>query len=80
MKKEVVMPKVGLDMEEGTVVEWLIGVGDHIEEGDLLFSIETDKTVTDIESSVTGTLIEILVEEGDTVDIATVIAYIEEDE
>jgi pyruvate/2-oxoglutarate dehydrogenase complex dihydrolipoamide acyltransferase (E2) component len=77
MRKEVIMPKVGLDMEEGAIQSWLIKVGDHVEKGDPLMEIETDKAVTEIESSVSGTLVEIVVEEGEFVEIGTVIAWIE---
>ena len=80
MKKEVIMPKVGLDMEEGTIVNWLKKVGDHVEAGEPLMSIETDKAITDIESAVTGTLVEIVVPEDETVAITTVVGYIEADE
>jgi len=80
MKKEVIMPKVGLDMEEGTIVNWLKKAGDHVEAGEPLMSIETDKAITDIESAVTGTLVEIVVPEDETVSITTVVGYIEADE
>jgi pyruvate/2-oxoglutarate dehydrogenase complex dihydrolipoamide acyltransferase (E2) component len=80
MKKEVIMPKVGLDMEEGTIVNWLKKVGDHVEAGEPLMSIETDKAITDIESAVTGTLVEIVVPEDEAVAITTVVGYIEADE
>lgn len=80
MRKEVIMPKVGLDMEEGIIQEWLKKVGDHVTAGEPLMSIETDKAVTDIEASVSGTLVEILVPENEEVEIATVVAYIETDE
>ena len=60
MKKEIVMPKIGLDMEEGTIESWEKKVGDHVAEGDVLCKIETDKAVTDVESTVNGTLCEIV--------------------
>ncbi len=80
MKKEVIMPKVGLDMEEGTIVEWYKEVGDEVKAGEPLMSIETDKAVTDIESAVDGVLTEIVVEEDEEVEIGTVVAYIEVEE
>ena len=79
MKKEIVMPKIGLDMEEGTIESWEKKVGDHVNEGDVLCKIETDKAVTDVESNVSGTLCEIVAEEGDTVEITKTIAWIEVD-
>lgn len=77
MKKEIIMPKIGLDMEEGTITEWLKKVGDEIEEGDILAEIETDKAVTEVEASEKGILIEIVAEEGETVPVTEIIAWIE---
>ena len=77
MKKEVIMPKVGLDMEEGMITSWLKKEGDSVVAGEPLMEIETDKAVTEIEASVTGTLVEIVVPEGETVEIATVVAWVE---
>ena len=59
MKKEIIMPKIGLDMEEGTIEQWLKKVGDTVKEGDPLVEIETDKAVTTVESALNGTLVEI---------------------
>lgn len=80
MKKEVIMPKVGLDMEEGSILTWWKKVGDHVEKGEVLMEIETDKAVTEIESSDTGTLVEIVIPENELVEIGTVVAWIESDE
>lgn len=74
------MPKIGLDMEEGTVSTWIKKVGDHVEVDDVLLEIETDKATTEVKSSVAGTLTEILAEEGDTVEITKTIAWIQTDE
>lgn len=79
MRKEVIMPKIGLDMEEGTISKWLKGAGDTVKEGEPLVDIETDKVVTTVESSLDGTLVEIVAEEGDTVEITKVIAWVETD-
>jgi pyruvate/2-oxoglutarate dehydrogenase complex dihydrolipoamide acyltransferase (E2) component len=80
MRKEVIMPKVGLDMEEGTIQYWLKKVGDHVEKGEPLMEIETDKSVTEIESAVSGTLVEIVVPVGEPVEIAKTVAWIETDD
>lgn len=80
MKKEVIMPKVGLDMEEGTILTWWKKIGDHVEKGEILMEIETDKAVTEIESSDTGTLVDIVIPENELVEIGTVVAWIETDE
>ncbi|MFR2776122.1 MAG: biotin/lipoyl-containing protein [Anaerostipes sp.] len=80
MRKEVIMPKIGLDMEEGTILEWKKKVGDTIKKGEILAEIETDKAVTEIESALDGTLAEIVADEGDTVEITKVIAWVDTDE
>ncbi|EOH94938.1 biotin/lipoyl-containing protein [Enterococcus pallens] len=80
MKKEVIMPKIGLDMDEGTILTWYKKVGDPVKKGEVLLEIETDKATTDVESAVDGTLVEIVEEEDETVDIGETIAWIEVDE
>jgi pyruvate/2-oxoglutarate dehydrogenase complex dihydrolipoamide acyltransferase (E2) component len=80
MRKEVIMPKIGLDMDEGTISTWLKKVGDRVTEGETLVVIETDKAVTDVQSSLNGTLVEIVAKEGDTVEITKTIAWVETDE
>lgn len=80
MKKEVIMPKIGLDMDEGTILTWYKKVGDPVKKGEVLVEIETDKATTDVESALDGTLTEIVEEEDATVDIGEVIAWVEVDE
>lgn len=75
---DVVMPRLSDSMEEGTVLQWLKGVGDEIAVGDELVEIETDKANMAYESDVAGTLSEILVQEGETVAIGTPIARVGE--
>lgn len=79
MRKEIVMPKIGLDMEEGIICEWKKAVGDKIVEGDVICEIETDKAVTNVEAAVSGTLVEIVAEEGESVEITKTIAWVEAD-
>jgi 2-oxoglutarate dehydrogenase E2 component (dihydrolipoamide succinyltransferase) len=67
---------MGTSMSEGTVVAWSKQVGDHIEADEPLCEIDTDKIDTDIPSPATGTLQEILVNEGETVEVGTVLARI----
>ena len=67
MAKEVVMPKLGLTMTEGTVEAWLKNEGDEVKEGEKLFSVSTDKLTNDIEATVSGKLLKILVPAGETV-------------
>ena len=64
MAKEIVMPKLGLTMTEGTVSKWLKHEGDTVNEGEGLFEVETDKLTNTIEASGSGTLLKIYVPEG----------------
>ena len=80
MLKEVIMPKIGLDMEEGTILTWLKQAGDSVEEGEARVEIETDKATTEVEAAVSGTLKEIVAEEGAVVEITKTIAWIETNE
>ena len=75
---DVVMPQMGESIVEGTLTKWLKKAGDHVERDEPLFEISTDKVDTEIPSPAAGTLSEILVEEGKTVGINTVVAKIEE--
>src|SRR3954452_1864939 len=74
---DVVMPQMGVSVSEGTVVEWKKSVGDRVERDEIICAISTDKIDTDVESPGEGTLVEILVEPGTTVDVGTVMARIE---
>jgi pyruvate dehydrogenase E2 component (dihydrolipoamide acetyltransferase) len=70
------MPRLSDSMEEGTILQWLKGVGDEIAIGDELVEIETDKANMAYESDVAGTLSEIVAQEGETVPIGEVIARV----
>src|SRR5580693_1161731 len=73
---DVVMPQMGESIVEGTLTKWLKKPGDKVERDEPLFEISTDKVDTEIPSPAAGTLAEILVEEGKTVGINTVVARI----
>src|SRR5215510_2634529 len=75
---DVVMPQMGESIVEGTLTRWLKKAGERIERDEPLFEISTDKVDTEIPSPAAGTLSEILVEEGKTVSINTVVARIDE--
>ena len=75
---DVVMPQMGESIVEGTLTRWLKKPGERIERDEPLFEISTDKVDTEIPSPAAGTLSEILVEEGKTVGINTVVARIDE--
>ena len=77
MSFAIVMPQLGLTMEEGTVSGWLKKTGDVVKKNEPLFSVSTDKVEMDVESSVDGTLSKIIVPAGDTVKVGTVLAYVD---
>ena len=78
-RQDVIMPQMGESIAEGTLTKWLKSVGDTVERDEDLFEISTDKVDADIPSPVAGTLVEILVEEGTTVEVNSVVARIETD-
>lgn len=78
MATEIIMPQLGLTMTEGTVTKWLKAEGETVEIGDLLVEISTDKITNQIESSAKGILLKIMVPEGKTAPVKSVIAYIGE--
>ena len=70
---EVVMPQMGVSVSEGTVTQWLKAIGESVAADEPLLEISTDKVDTEVPSPATGVLAEILVQEGETVDVGTVI-------
>ena len=73
---DVVMPQMGVSVSEGTITRWLKNVGDTVEADEPLLEISTDKVDTEVPSPGTGVVSEILVQEGETVDVGTVLARI----
>jgi len=78
MATNIYMPKLGLTMTEGFVSKWLKSIGDHVDAGDKIAEIETDKITNVIEAPVDGILLEIFVDEGSTVEVAGLMAVIGE--
>lgn len=78
MAHRIIMPKQGLQMTKGTIIQWLKKEGEVVEEGDPLFEMETDKLTITIDAAVSGTILKILWEEGDTVPITETIAIVGE--
>ena len=70
------MPQMGESITEGTITKWRVGVGDTVERDDPLFDIATDKVDTEVPAALTGRLVEILVPEGETVTVNTVVGRI----
>lgn len=76
-KVEVLLPQWGMGMSEGTIATWLKSVGDTVTEDEPLAEVEAEKVEETLESPASGVLAEIVVPEGETVDVRSVIAYIE---
>jgi pyruvate dehydrogenase E2 component (dihydrolipoyllysine-residue acetyltransferase) len=73
---EVVMPQMGVSVSEGTITRWLKAEGEHIEADEPLLEISTDKVDTEVPSPASGTVTQILVQEGETVAVGTKLAQI----
>src|SRR5215212_4664242 len=73
---DVVMPQMGVSVSEGTITKWLKQQGEQVEADEPLLEISTDKVDTEVPSPGTGVLSEILVQEGQTVDVGTKLAVI----
>ncbi|NQT21544.1 MAG: 2-oxo acid dehydrogenase subunit E2 [Planctomycetes bacterium] len=78
MVQEIQMPKLGQTMEEGTVEQWLLKEGDEVVKGEPLFEVTTDKATLEVEAFVEGTLLKILVPEGEMVAVNEILAYVGE--
>src|SRR6185369_14768108 len=78
MLKSVQMPKLGVTMDDGTILEWNKAVGDSVAIGDLLLTIETDKAATEYESTDSGILHEILAKPGEVIPVGQVICVLRE--
>lgn len=75
---QFVMPSLGADMEEGTILEWLVKPGDSVRKGDVVAVIDTAKAAVDVECFTSGTIGRILVPEGEKVPVGTPLAVITE--
>ena len=73
---DVPLPQLGETVTEGTITQWFKNVGDTVAEDEPLFEVSTDKVDTEVPSPVSGVLTEIRAEEGDTVDVGTIIAVV----
>ena len=76
MPTPINIPKLGVSMTEGTLVEWMVVDGQSVQAGDVLYRIETDKVENDIEAPIAG-VIRIIGVEGDTYDVGVQIGLIE---
>ena len=76
MVQEIVLPQWGMEMQDATVVRWLKQEGDPVQEGEPLVELETAKIATELESIASGVVAHILIHEGATVPIRTVLAIV----
>ena len=80
MKYDMVMPKMGESITEGTIIKWLKKVGDAVEKDEIILEISTDKVDSEIPTPVAGKIAELIANENDTVEVGAVIAKIETEE
>lgn len=73
------MPKLGFDMREGQLINWVKGPGEQVSSGDIIAEIESDKATVEVESYTSGTILDLLVDEGDWVPIGAPIAVVGEE-
>lgn len=73
---DVLLPQFGMGMQDGEIIRWLKAIGDEVREGDPLVEVEAAKTTVEMPAPTSGILSEILVPEGETVEVRTVIARI----
>lgn len=78
MAVEIIMPKLGVDMQEGEIIEWKKQEGDAVSEGDILLEIMSDKTNMELEAEDSGVLLKIIHGDGDVVPVTKVIGYLGE--
>ncbi len=74
---DVIMPQMGESIAEGTITKWMKAVGEEVKRDESILEISTDKVDADIPSPVSGTLVEIIAQESETVEVGSVIARIE---
>lgn len=72
------MPKLGYDMESGRISSWVAKVGDQVARGDVIAEIETEKSTVEMESTATGTLVEIVADAGAELPVGEVIGYLDD--
>jgi pyruvate/2-oxoglutarate dehydrogenase complex dihydrolipoamide acyltransferase (E2) component len=76
MATEIRIPKIGMSATEMTLTEWMFGDGEAVTTGDILYTVETDKTATEIEAQASGTL-KVIGVEGESYAVGTLIGTIE---
>jgi pyruvate/2-oxoglutarate dehydrogenase complex dihydrolipoamide acyltransferase (E2) component len=75
MASEIRIPKIGMSATEMTLVEWMFGDGEQVTEGDVIYTVETDKTTQEIEAQASGTL-KVIAAEGEVYPVGTLVGTI----
>jgi pyruvate dehydrogenase E2 component (dihydrolipoamide acetyltransferase) len=76
MPIEVVLPKVDMDMETGVIAEWKVADGDSVRQGDILFDLETNKALMEVESPGSGIIRQLAPITGEPIAVGTPVAWI----
>ncbi len=79
MLGEVKLPKMGSNMEEGTLIKWVKQIGDPVNKGDVLMEVETDKATLEVDAPASGYVVDHLYREGDVVPVGEVVCHISDD-
>ena len=78
MKVALKLPRISMNMDEGTVLGWRVRPGEAFKMGDILYEVETEKATTEVEAPCDGTLVEIVADEGDVVEVGGVVCRVEQ--
>jgi pyruvate/2-oxoglutarate dehydrogenase complex dihydrolipoamide acyltransferase (E2) component len=73
----LVLPQLGNGVEDATIAEWLVEVGETVQEGDSVLVVETDKALSDLPSPLAGRLVEVVAEDGAEVEVGAVLGWLE---
>jgi pyruvate/2-oxoglutarate dehydrogenase complex dihydrolipoamide acyltransferase (E2) component len=74
---EVILPKVDMDMESGVIAAWKVAEGDHVSVGDILFEMETGKSMMEVEAPGSGVIRDLAKVTGDELPVGTTVAWID---
>lgn len=77
MRVKILLPQWGMGMEEGMIIEWIVRLGDQVDQGDIVAIVETAKVEGDLEAPASGVIDEIVVPAGETVTVGSLLAVIE---
>ncbi|MDE2792828.1 MAG: lipoyl domain-containing protein [Paracoccaceae bacterium] len=77
MKVALKLPRIGMNMEEGTLVAWRVQPGESFKEGDILYDVETEKVTSEYEAPCNGKMLEHFADEGDDVPVGDNVCRIE---